>query len=103
MLPADKLRSEGEWVQYSDRLHFENMKHRNSYITISSAHRKERSNSFTTSSRNIMRHSGGDGVVLHPSVRGRYEVNASPFISSMQIIPFQISDLSATHQGPVIT
>jgi len=48
-----------------------------------------------------MRQSGGDGVVLHPSVRGRYEVNASPFISSMQIIPFQISDLSGTHQGPV--
>lgn len=35
VLPADKLRSEGEWIQYGDRMHFENMKHRNSYITIS--------------------------------------------------------------------
>lgn len=107
VLPADKLRSEGEWVQYSDRLHFENMKHRNSYITISASHKKDGREArgslahVNGSMKNMMsKMSHAECMVLHPSAKARYEVNASPFISSLQIIPFQMSDLTGNHAGP---
>ena len=74
MLPADKVRLEGEAVSYEDRVVLENVKFANSFLHTSPQAKTSPAQAF---------------AMLHPSVDARLEVNASSLGSRYAVRAFE--------------
>lgn len=82
------MRTEGERVQYGDKICFVNVKFTNSYLFVSS--------------KQAICEEGGQPhmfMQLHASVMARYEINSSASMSKWQIKPFQSYESLSSEGG----
>ena len=80
IMPAEKVRTEGERVKLGDKIYFSHVKFQGSNLHVSNGPKGP-----------VVLQAGEDKHLymrLHPSVRARYEVNGSRAFSRLQIKPF---------------